>query len=338
MKQQRTAKAKTVVHVMAGEVVDSADSVLIARRADHRHQGGLWEFPGGKVEAGETPRAALVRELREEVGIDVMRARPLIRLRHDYSDKSVLLDVWRVTAFRGMAHGREGQPVEWVAADELKRRDFPADNPPSVTSARLPPVYLITPQPEDTPAFWARFDAVLNTGIGLVQWRARGFDARAYARLARHAIDRCHAAGARVLLTAEPALAAALGADGVRLNSTRLRALAARPLSQDYWVAASCHDEEEVRQAQRIGADFAVIGPVAATASHPGAAALGWPALRALTEISTMPIYALGGMDIGHLPEAYAHGAQGVATLSALWTRAMTPAAFVAALIDAEEG
>ena len=99
------------VHVAVGIVADSAGAILIARRPDHAHQGGLWEFPGGKVEAAESVATALQRELHEELGIAVQAAEPWLQIRHAYPDKTVLLDVWRVTAWRGEPHGREGQPL-----------------------------------------------------------------------------------------------------------------------------------------------------------------------------------------------------------------------------------
>src|SRR3569832_571866 len=147
------------VHVAVAVIVDAAGRVLIARRAAHRHQGGRWEFPGGKVEPGEATHAALARELDEEVGIEVKQARPVSRIRHDYPDRSVLLDVWRVIAFRGEAHGREKQPEKRVAPDDLSRYAFPAANQPIVTAARQSTVYIITTEPRDTEAIRTRFES-----------------------------------------------------------------------------------------------------------------------------------------------------------------------------------
>ena len=124
------------VHVAAAVIRGVDGRILIARRADTQHQGGLWEFPGGKVEAGESVEAALGRELKEELGIVVEAARPLIQVQHDYPDKQVLLDVWEVSAFTGEPHGAEGQPLAWVAQRELADYAFPAANQPIVAAAR----------------------------------------------------------------------------------------------------------------------------------------------------------------------------------------------------------
>lgn len=123
------------VHVAVGVIADPAGAILIARRPDHAHQGGRWEFPGGKVEVDETVATALQRELREELGITVQAAEPWLQVRHAYPDKTVLLDVWRVTAWRGEPHGREGQPLRWASPAELTDFPFPAADEPII--ARL---------------------------------------------------------------------------------------------------------------------------------------------------------------------------------------------------------
>ena len=104
--------------------------ILIARRADHLHQGGLWEFPGGKVEKGETHHQSLVRELQEEINITITSASPMMQISLDYIDKSVTLDIWKVIEFEGNPEGAEGQEIRWVSMDELRDYDFPAANQP----------------------------------------------------------------------------------------------------------------------------------------------------------------------------------------------------------------
>jgi 8-oxo-dGTP diphosphatase len=122
------------VHVAVGVVVNAAQQILVSQRLPHLHQGGLWEFPGGKVESGETVQQALVRELAEELGVQVLRSEALIEISHDYSDKSVLLDVWCVEAFDGQPHGREGQRWQWVDSIGLRDLEFPAANQPIIAA------------------------------------------------------------------------------------------------------------------------------------------------------------------------------------------------------------
>ncbi|MEX1056928.1 MAG: NUDIX domain-containing protein, partial [Natronospirillum sp.] len=106
---------------------------LLARRKEHQHQGNLWEFPGGKIEPGETLAAALVREFQEEVNLHLVlneAIEPWLVIDHDYGDKQVRLEVARVEQFTGKPDGREGQTVEWVALEDLAGRAFPAANEP----------------------------------------------------------------------------------------------------------------------------------------------------------------------------------------------------------------
>ena len=122
----------TVVHVAVGVILNDVKQILITRRSPHSHQGGLWEFPGGKVEPGETLEQALLRELNEELGIEVGKSTRLLQVHHDYGDKAVLLDVCVVWEFVGTARGLEGQAMEWVALANLGDYKFPAANEPIV--------------------------------------------------------------------------------------------------------------------------------------------------------------------------------------------------------------
>lgn len=126
----------SLVHVAVGVILDADDRILITRRDNDAHQGGLWEFPGGKVEARETLQVAMARELREELGIDIGALSPLLEVRHDYGDKQVLLDVHIVRGFIGEPEGREGQPLKWVTVAELHQFDFPAANVPIVEAVQ----------------------------------------------------------------------------------------------------------------------------------------------------------------------------------------------------------
>jgi len=308
------------LRVAAGAVFDDRQRVLICRRPPHAHQGDLWEFPGGKLEPGESIASALRRELREEVGIEVISARPLIRVRHDYPDRKVLLDVWRVDRFSGVATGHEGQPVRWVLPRDLERYRFPAANLPIIKAVSLPDRYLITPDPGgDIDNFLARLDDALRRGISLVQLRARQHSSADYRVLVREVLGICHAHKARLLINAEPSLAQELGVDGVHLSSARLLALDERPLDAGCVVGASCHDQRELEHACAMDLDFAVVSPVRETVSHPGAKTLGFGGLRELTERADLPVYALGGMSMSDLVSTFEHGAQGIAAIRGLW-------------------
>lgn len=313
-----TGAEATALRVAVGVVRDDRGRVLVARRAAHRHQGGCWEFPGGKVEAGETITAALRRELAEELGITVDACTPLIRIAHDYGDRHVILEVRAVDRWSGQVAGLEGQPVAWRSPEALDRADFPAANRGIISALRLPGHYVISADCEEPGEWLARLDRVLARGERLIQFRVRLPD-DARARLASQALARCRAVGARLLINGDVALARALGADGVHLNADALARLKERPLPPGQWVAASCHDPEELQRAAALGADFVVLSPVAATASHPGAPPIGWSLFADWAAAMPVPVYALGGMRMDDRPLARAHGGQGVAGISGFW-------------------
>lgn len=127
---------KKRIHVAAGVILDGTGQVLLALRPKDKHKGGLWEFPGGKVEAGESVRDALARELLEEINLVVDEASPFLVIDHDYGDKQVMLDVWHVSRFSGTPHGSEGQEIAWVKIADLDRYQFPEANAGIVLALR----------------------------------------------------------------------------------------------------------------------------------------------------------------------------------------------------------
>jgi len=308
------------LHVVAAALSDEAGRLLIARRPWHTHQGGKWEFPGGKVERGEAPLDALARELDEELGVRPLACEPLITVLHDYPDKRVRLEVWRIRGFEGSASGLEGQEVRWVAQSELDAFEFPGANLPVITALNLPDRYLITPDPgPDTAAFLRALQRAMERGVSLVQFRATNLDGDDYTDLAPQVLDICRSAGAKLMLNADPQRALALGADGVHLNGIRLRALRNRPLPRGFLVGASCHHPGELRLANSCGVDFAVLSPVKETPSHSGARHLGWRTFRDYCLRARMPVYALGGVGENDIPRARACGGQGIAAIRGLW-------------------
>lgn len=309
------------VHVVAGALGDSQGRVLVARRHAHLHQGGLWEFPGGKLEPGEAPRQGLAREFWEELGIHVLDSEPLIRLTHDYGDRHILLDVWRVTRYQGEPQGREGQPLRWLYPEAMRPAEFPAADRPIITALRLPDRMLITgPDPLTPTLFLDRLERALNGGVRLVQLRAPGLEDAAYQSLAVAVRECCLGHGARLLLNAPPETALAMPGVGLHLSSRRLGVLRERPLGEDRLVGASCHDALELRRAVRLGLDYALLSPVGPTPTHPEAQPLGWERFRQLVEPLPLPVYALGGLGLGDIPQAKHCGGQGIAAIRGLWS------------------
>ena len=316
------------IHVVAA-VLTHGGKVLVAQRVTGSHLEGMWEFPGGKVHDGEAAVAALRRELREEIGIDVVVADPVMRIPYAYPDKSIVLDVWRVESWRGTPHGREGQPVRWADVAALRPSEFPPADRPVLRWLQLPRLYLISNAfVIGVAAFMERLESVLAAGVRLIQLREPAMTAADFQALAQEVVPVCRRYGARVLINGDSALARGCGADGVHLNGARLHALSERPLDPDMLVAASCHSIDDLEQAAAIGADFAVLSPVAPTPSHPDASPLGWERFANLVAGVTLPVYALGGMRVEDIKAAVAAGAQGVAMMRGVWDAA-DPAAVV---------
>lgn len=315
------------IHVVAAALADPQGRVLIAKRPERVHQGGRWEFPGGKLEPGETPAVALARELNEELGIRILSSRPLIRVHYDYGDRHVLLDVHRVTGYAGDPHGREGQPIAWIHPDAMDPAAFPAADRPIISALRLPECYLITGEDPHTPdRFMDRLDRVLARGVRLVQLRAHDLSDDDYVGLAQGAFRLCARHGTRLLLNRDPHLVRDLPCHGLHLTGWRLAALVRRPLGDQRLVGASCHTTRDLAHAAHLGLDYALLSPVRATRSHPDAQPLGWARFAALAEGAGLPVYALGGLGPGDLDVAFAHGAQGIAAIRGFWGINQLPA------------
>ena len=304
--------------VVAGAVLNTDEerpAVLLAKRHASAHQGGKWEFPGGKMMAGENAAQALVRELEEEIGIRAKTWRRLIRFPYAYPEFKMDFEVFRVETWDGLASGREGQEVRWVPLSELDQWTTPPASRPVIRALQLPSQYAISADPESGAERWrSDLSATLERGARLIQLRAHSLSGPAYEQLAREALEQVHAAGGRLVLNCEPEQAARLGADGVHLTSARLRQLDSRPLPKDFLVGASCHGSRELGQAVRIDADFAVLSPL-----RDAPQALGWEGFASAVADAALPVYALGGMNPGDQEAAIESGGQGIAAIRGLW-------------------
>jgi 8-oxo-dGTP diphosphatase len=293
-------------------------SFLMAQRPQGKAYAGYWEFPGGKIEAGETPLHALTRELHEELGIEVKTAYPWLTRVFTYPHATVRLNFFRVTNWQGEPHGREGQLLSWQRLPELNVAPILPANAPILRALQLPDLYAISNATElGADIFLQRLQQSLSNGLRLLQIREKGWSRAALRELALRSIALAHAAGARVLLNEDIELAYEVGADGVQLTGVQLAACDARP---DFALcAASCHSAEELKMAVDLGLDFALLSPVLPTKSHPGAAHLGWESFAAMAASSSIPVYALGGLQMQDMEMAWQNGAHGIALLRQAW-------------------
>jgi 8-oxo-dGTP diphosphatase len=315
-----------IVEVAAAVLERPDGSFLMARRPEGKAYAGWWEFPGGKLEVGESARQALERELREELGIEVTEAWPWVNRAFVYPHAHVMLRFFRVTGWRGEPHPHEGQALAWTRADPGRPEAchgvspiLPA-NGPILRGLSLPTEYAISDLAKlGEAAFFAALDARLERGLKLVQLREKHLTGAHWRRVAGDVAARCREQGARLMLNADVALASELGV-GVHLSGAQLMAATSRPALD--WVAASCHDVRELARAVELDLDFVVLSPVLPTASHPGAATLGWERFVECLRDYPLPVYALGGLTPDDLAMARRHGAHGVALKSQAW---MTP-------------
>ncbi|MCM2309620.1 MAG: Nudix family hydrolase [Sulfuritalea sp.] len=295
-----------------------ATEFLLGQRAPGTFYPGYWEFPGGKVEAGETPHQALVRELGEELGIAVLRADPWLRREHVYEHAHVRLNFFRVREWRGELHDHVHSALAWQRADGLTVSPMLPANAPVLAALALPDFYAISHAGEiGVDAQLLALTRALEGGLKLVQLREPRLDAGRRAAFVHAAVDLCHQYGARVLVNGDAALAAAAAADGLHLPAAQLAARTQRP--EFALVAASCHTAAELARAAQLGCDFAAFGPVRATASHPGVAGIGWEKFAAALGVPPLPTFALGGLSRADMDMARRAGAHGIAAIRAAW-------------------
>ncbi|NKF22941.1 Nudix family hydrolase [Solimonas marina] len=303
------------IAVAAGVLIRASGEVLIAQRPEGKIAAGQWEFPGGKIEPGESARDALVRELHEELGVTVREARPLIKVVHEYRERTVELDCWIGTAWDGEPQGREQQAFAWVTPERIEDYPILAADGPILTALRLPSHYVFTPPHADPDALIARLPALPRGALLRLRLPALGDDD--YAACVRAMLAPARGLGLRVIVDRTPQMAVSLGADGWHATAAQLHALDARPALP--WCFASAHGAAELDRARALGFDAAVLGTVRPSATHPGGAALGFDAAARLTQAANLPVYWIGGLQLDDLRDVQTQYAQGMAAIRAYW-------------------
>ncbi|MEO8103372.1 MAG: Nudix family hydrolase [Betaproteobacteria bacterium] len=287
-------------------------SFLLSSRPPGKPYPGYWEFPGGKIEAGESVLQAMIRELVEELNVTITRATPWFTFMMHYTHATVRLHCWRVTAWHGDMRGMEGQQFAWQQLHAIHVAPTLPGCVPIFRALALPDVYAITNAAEaGIAAYLGQLERALEQGLRLVQIRERSLSGDELLRFAQAVVSRAHAYRAKVLVNADAVLAKQLGADGVHLTAAQLAGCQVRP---DFpLVAASTHRRDEIELAAALKLDFVVLGAVKATATHPGQEPIGWTRFGEMVSAAPLPVYALGGLTRDDISVAIEHGAHGIA-------------------------
>lgn len=308
-----------MIQVAVGCLVKEG-KVLIGQRLARQSFAGQWEFPGGKLETGETPQQALIREFAEETNLQTADWQPLICYPWDHGDIQVQLHVFVSHQAQGELKAHEGHAFEWCPIAELDSREMLVANRGIVRALQLPERYMISGSFHDQQDALQRIQAALKDGIKLIQLRAKSLEKDAFIALAKAALPFVHGHGAKLLLNAKAEwLAEVPQADGLQLASTAIMDLTQRPIGADKLLAVSTHNELEIAKALELSADFILLSPVKETSSHPGEPGLGWQKFAEMTANIPIPVYALGGMSEADMADAKSHGAQGIAAISGYW-------------------
>lgn len=308
-----------IVEVAAAVMLRADGSeFLLAQRPEGKVYAGYWEFPGGKVEPGESVREALIRELHEELGITVTDCSPWLTRQFTYPHATVRLNFWRVTAWTGeigITAPLEHSAVDWQKCGESASVApiLPA-NDPILKALALPTTMAITmAETEGVERQLERLEEALGNGLRLIQLRDKTLSPPMRLWFADTVIQLAHSHGALVLINGDAELACRVGADGLHLPAAQLATCTQRP---DFaWVGASCHTAAEIARAGELLLDYALLGPVLPTPSHPETGGLGWDEFARQIGSNTLPILALGGMRREMLAGAQERGAHGIALM-----------------------
>jgi 8-oxo-dGTP diphosphatase len=302
---------KAVVGVLRNHV----NEILIAKRQDHQFMPGFWELPGGKIEPGESDQEAIIRELKEELGIVVADLSIHQTMVYQYTDRIIELSIYNISKYQNIPEGIEGQEITWSGVDQLSTFNLLPTMKAFIDSITLPNKYWITPSSNHQSDKWIKkFDEKLKQNISLIQLRSKvkldsGFITDLH--------EKCKQNNVKLLLNTPNKNFSESCGDGWHLTTSEMLKMNNRPCSNDKILGVSTHDLTEALKAQKMGADFVVISPVQATQTHPGTTPIGWEAAQEVVTKLNIPVYFLGGMALNDLDKTLNLGAQGIAGVSA---------------------
>lgn len=308
-----------IIQVAISVIVNQKNEVLISKRSADVHQANRWEFPGGKIESNESPELALSRELKEELGIDVVDSRFLTLLEYDYGDKKVCLHAFIVTKFFGLPLGLEGQPIQWVKISALQNYQFPDANLPIINLLQLPDVIQITGDFSSYDDLISKTQKCIDNGVTVLHFRAHDLNDVVYTQYAKALLLKCRGQNVKLILNRTKNIFDKVDADGLHMTRHEMKKYHERPCDTTKLFSVSCHEEEEITHAIKLSVDYCFLSPIKQAISHDAGFALGMELFSTLSDKYAVEIYALGGMQKADVNAIKAINGKGIASISENW-------------------
>ncbi|ABL02722.1 mutator MutT protein [Candidatus Ruthia magnifica str. Cm (Calyptogena magnifica)] len=304
-----------IIKTVVGVLRNKNQEILISKRKKEQFMGGFWELPGGKIETGESLKQAIIRELKEELGIQVNQLTLHKTMMHKYEDRAVQLSIYNINEHQNTPLGIEGQAISWASVDELNNYKLLPTMKAFISSITLPNKYWITPSSNHQSDEWmGKFNQKLNSDITLLQLRSKIELDNSFIRELN---NKCKKNNIKLLLNTINKTFNEPYCDGWHLTTTEMLKLSKRPCADNKLLGVSTHNLTEALKAQTMGADFVVISPVQTTKTHPDTISLGWDIAKEIVDKLNIPVYFLGGMALKDLEKTQQLGAQGIAGISA---------------------
>ena len=306
------------VHVSVAVLINDSDQVLFGQRPPPKSWEGWWEFPGGKVEKNENFSDALCREVYEELGVQITKYNKWITRKYSYDNLEVTLHFFKVFEWVGKIMPQENQKLVWTSLKNLKVSPILPANLFIQSAFYLPDYYAITNLSETKKnVFLSQLQQKVDNGLKMIQIREKDINLEELKIFAKEVIDICKKRSVKVIINSNINLALELGADGIHLTSNDLKII--KELPKGLIIGASCHNLQEVKMAEKMNVNFAVLSPVKKTLSHIEIKPMGWKKFKEITNKSKIPIYALGGLGLKDYETALQNGGIGIASLRLIW-------------------
>ena len=302
--------------IAIGIVENSAGRFLVTKRGTGKHLANYWEFPGGKVDPHESFKMALRREMHEEVGICPVQIQKILEFKHQYDDRLLHFQVFKIISYLSKISACEEQQLSWLDSGQLERSNMPAANRAIISALQLPRMYMIADFASiGSDEYLKTIERNLAAGIKLIQLRAHELSEAEYIVMAKKVYPLCQQYGAAMISNCNLKWINHFATHGVHLTTSRLIEIGEHVVSEQFF-SASCHTQAEIEIANRLNIKCILVGPVHTTSSHTAAIGIQWDGFNRLCNIANMPVYALGGVKKSDDQHAIAHGAQGIAGIS----------------------